>query len=134
MKPRPPSHKNDTSDRQHSYKKSFDAKNVYKNKERCQRCGDSNHIEGFQCPAKKFHCKSCHKYGHFTSLCYQKKQASFKPRTPKTHMLPAGAVYACNKSICSHSEDCSSSDESFCLQVKSSDHKLKVRRFPHPLT
>ena len=34
--------------------KSFDGKNVYKNKERCQKCGDSNHIEGFQCPAKKF--------------------------------------------------------------------------------
>ena len=40
VKPRPPSHKNDTSDRQHSYKKSFDAKNVCKNKERCQKCGD----------------------------------------------------------------------------------------------
>ena len=75
VKPRPPSHKNDTSDRQHGCKKSFDAKNVYKNKERCQKCGDSNHIEGFQCPAKKFQCKSCHKYGHSTSLCYQKKQA-----------------------------------------------------------
>ena len=36
VKPRPPSHKNDTSDRQHSYKKSFDTKNVYRNKGRCQ--------------------------------------------------------------------------------------------------
>ena len=118
--PRPPSHKNDTSDRQSHYMKSFDAKNVYKNKERCQKCGDSNHIEGFQCPAKKFQCKSCHKYGHFTSLCYQEKQASFKPWKPKTDMLQVDGVYACDKSICSHSEDCSSSDESFCLQVKNS--------------
>ena len=46
VKPRPPSHKNDTSDRQQvpsyhnsNYKESFDAKNVYKNKERCQKCG-----------------------------------------------------------------------------------------------
>ena len=46
VKPRPPSHKNDTSDRQSNYKKSFDAKNVYNNKDRCQKCGDSNHIEG----------------------------------------------------------------------------------------
>ena len=45
VKPRPPSHKNDTSDRHNNYKKSFGAKNVYKNKERCQKCGDSNHIE-----------------------------------------------------------------------------------------
>ena len=124
MKPRPPSHKNDTSNRQQvpsynsNYKKRFDAKNVYKNKERCQKCGDSIHIEGFQCPAKKFQCKSYHKYGHFTSLCHQKKQASFKPRKLKAHMLQAGAMYACDKSICHHSEGCSSSDESFCLQVK----------------
>ena len=118
VKPRPPSHKNDTSDRQHSYKKSFDAKNVYRNEERCQKCGDANHIEGFQCPAKKFQCKSCHKYGHFPSLCYQKKQASFKHRKPKSHMLQAGAVYACDKSICSHPADCSSSNDSFCLPVK----------------
>ena len=127
LKPRPPSHKNDASDRQQvsSYhnKKSFDAKNVYKNKERCQKCGDSIHFEGLQCLAKKYQCKSCHKYGHFTSLCYQKKQASFKPRKPKANMLQAGAVYACDKSICSHSEDFSSSHESFCLQV----HKLNVR-------
>ena len=116
--PRPPSHKNDASDRQNNYKKSFDAKNVYKNKDRCQKCGDSIHIEGLQCPAKKFQCKSCHRYGHFTHLCYQKKQASFKPRKPMTHTLQARAVYACDKSICGHSENCSSSNESFCLQVK----------------
>ena len=42
VKPRPSSHKNDRSDRQHNYKKSFDAKNVYKNKERCKKCGYSN--------------------------------------------------------------------------------------------
>ena len=33
-------------------------------------------------------------------------------------MLQAGAVYACDKSICSHPEDLSSSGDSFCLQVK----------------
>ena len=38
VRPRPPSHKNDTSDRQSHYKKSFDAMNVYKNKERYQKC------------------------------------------------------------------------------------------------
>ena len=118
VKPGPPSCKNDTSDRQNNYKKNIDAKNAYKNKDRCQKCGDSNHIKGFWCPAKKFQCKSCHKYGHFTSLSYQRKQASFKSRKPKAHMLQAGAVHACDKSICDHSEDCSFSDESFCLQVK----------------
>ena len=99
-------------------RKSFDAKHVYKNRQRCQRCGDSVHVEGFQCPAKRYLCKNCHKFGHFSSLCYQKKHISFKPRKPKAHMLQLGAVYACDKSICVHSEDLSSRDESFCLQVK----------------
>ena len=40
VKPRPPSHKNDESDRQSNYKQSFDAMNVYMNKERCQKYGD----------------------------------------------------------------------------------------------
>ena len=118
VKPTLPSHKNDTCDRQSHYKKSFGAKNFYRKKEIFQTCGDSNHIKGFQCPAKKFQCKSCHTYGHFTSLCYRKKQASFKSRKPMAHMLQVGAVYACDKTICGHSEDCSSSDESFCLQLK----------------
>ena len=139
VKPRPPNHKNDKSDRQqvpsyhnNNYKKSFDDKNVYKNKERCQMCGDSIHIEGFQCPTKKYQCKSCHKYGQFTCLCYKKKQASFKPRKPKAHMLQAGAVYSCDKSICSHSEDCSSSHESFCLQVKIQWLQAECKIIPIP--
>ena len=132
VKPRPPSHKNNTSCRQSHYKKSFAAKNVYKNKERCQKCGDSNRIDGFQCPAKKFQCKSCHKYGHFTSLCYQKKQASFRPRKPKAHMLQAGAIYACDKYICDQSEVCSSSDESICLQVKIQQLQIEGKKIPTP--
>ena len=76
------------------------------------------HAEGFQCPAKKYQCKSCHKYGHFTSLHYQKKQVSFKPRKPKAHMLQVGAVYSCDKSIYGHPEELSFSNESFCLQLK----------------
>ena len=52
------------------------------------------------------------------TLCYQKKQTSFKPRKPNAHVLQAGAVYACDKSICGHPEDLSSSNEYFCLQVK----------------
>ena len=132
VKPRPQSHKNDTSDRQMHYKKSFDAKNVYKNKERCQKCEDSNYIEGFQCPAKKIQCMFCHKYGHFTSLCYQKKHVSFKSRKPKARMLQVGSVYACDDSICRNSEDCSSSDESFCLQVKIQHSQAEGKKIPTP--
>ena len=83
-----------------------------------------------QCIAKKFQCKSFHRYGHFTSLCYQKKQASFKSRKPKPHMLQMGAVYACDKSTCGHSEDCSSSNESFCLDVKIQHAQAEVKKIP----
>ena len=56
VKPRPPSHKNDACGKQpiplYHNKKSFDSKNVYKNKKKCQKWGDSLHVEGFQHPTK----------------------------------------------------------------------------------
>ena len=97
--------------------KKFDPSQAHKRRDRCSKCGDSKHVEGFKCPARKFQFNSCNKYGHFTSLCY-KKQSSFKSRNPKTHQLQAGVVYAQEDSICGQSSDLTSSDESFCLQVK----------------
>ena len=41
-----------------------------------------------------------------------------KPRAPKTHQLQAKEVYVQENSICSQSEDLTSSNESFCLQVR----------------
>ena len=61
--------------------------------DRCKKCGDSQHVEGFRCPVSKYQCKNCHKFGHFSSLCYKKKEFE-------------------------HKSDKSSSDDSFCLQVK----------------
>ena len=97
VKPKQSSHKHavEENPQTSSYnKKSFDPRNAHKNKDKCSKCGDSIHVEGFHCPAKKFQCKACHRFGHFTSLCYQKKQAPFKPRRPKTHQLQAGTVFA----------------------------------------
>ena len=47
-------------------------------------------------------------------------------------MLQAGAVYACDKSICGHSEDYSSSDESFCLQVKIQHTQAECKKILTP--
>ena len=91
--------------------------NHIKEKDRCSKCGDSKHMEGFKCPARRFQCKTYNKYGHFTSLCYKKK-VSFKSRIPKMHQLQVGVVYTQENSICGHSSDLTSSDISFCLQVK----------------
>ena len=45
-------------------------------------------------------------------------------------MLQAGPVYACGKSIYGHSEDFSSSDESFCLQVKMQCTQAEGKKIP----
>ena len=60
----------------------FDPNQAHQRRDRYSKYGDSKHIEGFKCPARKFQCKTCSKYGHFTSLCYKKK-VSFKSRTPR---------------------------------------------------
>ena len=68
-KPRPMQNKNGEQKPASHYKKSFDPKSAHKQKDRCSKCGDSTHLEGFQCLVKRYQCKSCHKFGHFSSLC-----------------------------------------------------------------
>ena len=99
------------------YKKRFDPDHAHQRKDRCSKCGDSKYVEGIKCPARKFCCKTCNKYGHFTSLCYKKK-VSFTTRTSNAYQLQAGVVYMQEDSVCSKSGDLTFSDESFCLQVK----------------
>ena len=86
----------------------------------------------FQCPAKMFQCKACHKFGHFTRFCYQKKQAPFKSRKPKAHQLQARVVYAKESVICSQSEDYSSIEDSFCLQIKVQHTQANLQKIPKP--
>ena len=114
-KPRPMQNKNVEQKQSSHYKKSFDQKH-HKQKDRCSKCGGSTLLEGFQCPAKRYQCKSCHKFGHFTSLCFMKghpKQAYHKPHKPKAHELTAGMIQAYNSQ--SESE---SLDNPFCLQLQ----------------
>ena len=86
-------------------------------------------------PAKKFQYNACHKFGHFTSLCYQKKQSPFKSRRPKAHQLPAGTVYVQDGTIYGHFEDYSSSNDSFCLQIKMQVTQASLKKIPtHQLT
>ena len=68
-------------------KKKFDTKGAHNDRNRCSKCGDTVYLEGFQCPAKKYQCKACHTFGHFTSMCYQKKHAYSKPRRLKVCQL-----------------------------------------------
>ena len=42
----------------------------------CKCCGNTRHRQGFNCPASRFQCKKCQKYGHFTSKCLAKPQST----------------------------------------------------------
>ena len=127
-------HRNGNSQVQSQHKKQFDVKQAHQSKDRCSKCGDSVHVEGFVCPAKKFQCTFCHKFGYFTSLCYQKKQAPVKSRKPKAHQLQAGAVFAKESAICSQSEDDQFKQRFLLLGGQSEVHKVIFRDFPDPLT
>ena len=102
---------------------------------RCSKCRDTAHHEGFTCPAKKYQCKACHKLGHFTSQCFQRKQHSqHKYRRLKVHQIQADKIY---DSPDSYPSDVSSSEDSFCLQVKikhQRDGTQKVPRLTHLIT
>ena len=89
--------------------------------DKCNRCGNTPHAKGFQCPARKFQCKICHKFGHFTSVCFQKSQGqqssnSFQARKPKAQQLHAGALYTIHDAESSEYE--SGLEDTFCLQMK----------------
>ena len=116
--------KNSTSNQ---VKKSYDNKKPHRASDLCNKCGDSIHVQEFQCPAKKYQCKVCNKYGHFSSLCYQKKtQLHHKNscRNPKVHQLHAGLMYAQDSANHYYSEE-SSTDESFCLQLQAQSNQTE---------
>ena len=52
------------------HKKKFNPRQILQSEDRCHKCGDSKHIEGFQCSARKYQCRNCHKFGHFSILFY----------------------------------------------------------------
>ena len=130
-------HKKPTKERLQNHKaeqtskKSFDLQKLEKLTDKCIRCGDTSHTKGFQCPAKKFQCKVCHKFGNFTSVCYQKNHQTGTsiPRKPKAHQLRAGALYTHQAADGTILEE-SNSDELFCLQMKVQKTQLTNPQLP----
>ena len=119
----------------HTSRKPFDLQKPETQSDRCIRCGDTIHTKGFQCPVRKFQCIVCHKFGHFTTVCYQRNQQtsnSFKPRKPKAHELHAGAPYT-HQDGDSNVPDESDTDESFCLQMKVQKTKFSHSQVPKPV-
>ena len=95
---------------------------------RCLKCGDMAHCIGFTCPAKKYQCKACQKFGHFTSQCFQRKQnPQHRFRQPKAHQIQVDESY---NHLENYSSDLSSSKDSFCLQVKVRKQTKGTLKFP----
>ena len=114
----------------HDMQKLHDTLKLDTSSSKCNRCSDTPHAKGFQCPARKFQCKICHKFGHFTSVCFQKSQGqhpsnSFPARKPKAQQLHVGALYTLHDA--ESSEDESGPEDNFCLQMK-----IHRTRISHP--
>ena len=117
--------------REFENKKAFNPGRFFK-EDKCHKCGDSKHIEGFQCSACKYQCRYCLKFGHFSSLCYRKQESyKKKPRSLKAYQLTNGRLSTQDNAICSHSSNNPSSDESFCLQMKFQAEKANAK-YPQP--
>ena len=105
------------------------------NSHRCSKCGDTAHHDGFTCPAKKYQYKACHKYGHVTSQYFQRKHHSqHKVRQPKAHQIHINNL---SDDLDSYPSDISSSEDSFCLQVrirKQHNQKQQIPKLTHLIT
>ena len=79
---------------------------------------------------KKYQCKACHKFGHFTIHCFQKRQQSqYQCRQPKAHQIMADEIH---NTLESYQLDVSSGEDSFCLQVKIQWKQDGVQTVPKP--
>ena len=61
--------------------------------DKCTRCGDTLHAKGFQCSARKFQCKICHKFGHSLQYAIRKAnshQVPLKQENPKVSNFVQG--------------------------------------------
>ena len=58
---------------------------------KCGKCGDTQHAQGFNCPARKFQCKKCRKYGHFTSLCKSDEKKGWNAHKHQVRQIRASA-------------------------------------------
>ena len=110
----------------------------YASEDRCHKCGDSRHVEGLRCPASRYQCKNCHKFGHFSNLCYKKKESEYKreSRKSRAHQLMVGRASA-QGPLCDQLDgSLHSSEDPFWLQmqIKSTKAATKSKAPQHLVT
>ena len=113
-------------------KKLFNPSQPHSSLDRCSKCGHTKHAQGFACPAKKYQCKACKKYGHFTSLCFSKQ----KPCTKHSaYQITAEEIENDSESEVEEDADSTSDDSSILYQVKAvvNQAKSKVPKKTHPI-
>ena len=108
------------------YKKNPHPSQADGSQDRCSKCGDTRHAQGFSCLAKKYLCKACKKYGHFTSLCSSKLKKSAYQITAEEIENPSA----------SETDEDSYSDDSFILhqteaEINFSQAKRKIPKKLH---
>ena len=92
-------------------KKKFNPRQILQSEDRCHKCGDSEHMEGFQCSAKRHQCRHCKQFGHFSSLCHRKQELyKKKPRSSKAYQMTYGRLSTHESFISGHSSDSSFSE------------------------
>ena len=87
---------------------------------------------GIPVSSEKIPVQSLPQVWTFYKHVFPKKQANFKPRRLKAHQLQGGAVYAKGSASYDHSDEDSTSEDSFCLQVKIKCKQDKEQKVPRP--
>ena len=86
VKPKQSNHKQQSSENyqvQAQHKMRFDPKSTLNNKDRCSKCGDTAHIEGFQCPAKNTNVKLATSLDILQACVSRKSKLISNPEDPK---------------------------------------------------
>ena len=86
VKPKQSNHKQHGSESyqaQTHHKKRFDPKSTHQNKDRCSKCGDTAHIEGFQCPVKNINVKLATSLDILPAFVSRKSKLAPNPGDPK---------------------------------------------------
>ena len=105
----------------HKKMKSPNKKHINQQVDRCHKCGDTPHNEGLRCPTSRQQCKHCNKIGHFSHICFKKKQESIYKKgsgNPKAYQLKIGRYSTEDFLYKQDGTDVSKSEDSFCLQMQ----------------
>ena len=120
----------------HTSQKPFDLWKPETHSDRCTRCGDTLHTKGFQCPARKFQCKACHKFVsfHYSMLIKRVNRHwdQLSLENPK-HNNFKQRPYTPNMMQIEVDPELSDTEEPFCLQMKIQKTQSTHSQVPKPV-